>query len=238
MALGLAEQWTLVACAVLAHADGVMDGEECDRLMTLIEDAVDGEEYSQWLATISDPKGLEELMSTLEPPDPAKNREILEQAWSLAIVDGERSSSELAALVRIAHRLGVEPVQLDFWREAWTSSQEEFAESIARTLAVVLGGGAPVYPDDRKVIGELVWRLPTSNEHREQLNAVAIGPQSHDDLESKLNALPRAKRSWLMRLIAPTLRAASRPDEARDRFIDFAGAVGFDEERARSMLDE
>ena len=237
MALGLTEQWTLVACSIMAHADGVVDGEECDRLMALIENSVDGDEYSQWLATISDPKRLEELLQSLDPPEGSANREILEQAWSLAIVDGERSKEELAALVRVAHRLGVEPVQLDFWREAWTTGQEEFAEAIARTVAAVLGGGAPVFADDRKVISELIWRLPTSNDHREKLKSVAIAPQSPEEVERLLGAMPRSKRNWLLRVIVPTVRASSRSEEARQRFVSLAAATGIAEDRASEILD-
>src|SRR5687768_255247 len=86
MALSPTSQWTLVACGVMAHADGVLDGEECDRLLAMVEDEADGEEYSDWLAALGDAKRLDQLLEELPPAPAEDHREILENAWTLAIV--------------------------------------------------------------------------------------------------------------------------------------------------------
>ena len=101
MALSLESQWTVVACGVMAHADGVLDGEECDLLLAMVEGEADAEEYSAWLSTISDRPRLEEMLTQLTAPPEPTHREILETAWTVAVVDGERTAPEEEALTRI-----------------------------------------------------------------------------------------------------------------------------------------
>jgi tellurite resistance protein len=236
MALSLTSQWTLVACGVMAHADGVLDGEECDRLLAMVEDEADGEEYSEWLAALGDAKKLEQMLEELPPPPAEDHREILENAWTLAIVDGERTEPEAVALERIATRLGIETVQLEFWREAWTEAQTTFARNVTEALVVILGGDAPVAEDDRKLLTEFVWRLPTSNEHREELAATVAEARDKDAVARELTALPRRRRQWLLRLLAPTARASTNAEAAGARFIALAEAAGLDRARAEALL--
>lgn len=237
MALSLPNQWTLVACGVIAHADGVLDGEECDRLMSMVEQEVDGEEYSSWMAIISDPRRLDELLEGLEPPPAQTHREILEQAWVVSIVDGERTQPEEEALQRVAKRLGVEPMQLDFWRQAWSQAQDTFAEATARTLAAVIGAEGTIATEDRKLMQEIIWRLPTSHEQRDELGVLAAVSQPLEQVVASLDALPMQRRAWLLKLIAPAVAASTDPDATRERFVDIAQRVGFDPERAQRMLE-
>lgn len=236
MALSLTSQWTLVACGVMAHADGVLDGQECDRLLAMVEDEADGEEYSEWLAALGDAKQLEQMLEELPSPPAEDHREILENAWTLAIVDGERTDPEVAALERIAARLGVESMQLDFWREAWTEAQTTFARNVAEALLVILGGDGAVDEEDRKLVAELVWRLPTSTEHREALASTVADVRDADAVARELAALPRRRRQWLLRLLAPTVRASTHPEHAGGRFVALAEAAGLARDRALALL--
>ncbi len=238
MALSLESQWTLVTCGVMAHADGVLDGEECDRLLAMVEDEADGEEYSAWLATISDRDRLEEMLAELPPAPPESHREILESAWTLAIVDGERSDSEAEALQRIAERLGVEAVQLEFWREAWTTQQHDLAEVVAAAASVVLGGSAPVPPADRNLVRELAWRLPTTDAHREELVATTSIAHDPDEVARRLGTVPRRRRQWLLKVLSTLPGAASRPDDARSRWVALAQGAGIAEATVQSLLAE
>lgn len=237
MALSPASKWTLVACGVVAHADGVLDGEECDRLMALIEEEASDDEYASWLATLSDPRKLGEILEGLAPPPAATHREILEQAWILSVVDGERSTSEIEALQRVADQLGVEPMQLEFWKEAWDQAQDAFAEAIARTLALVVGGDSPVPEADRRLVEEIIWRLPTSQELREELGVLAAVAQPAEQVVRALDAIPRRRRLWLFKLIAPAVASSATPDHAARRFIELATRVGIEADRAQRLLE-
>ena len=144
MALSLESQWTVVACGVMAHADGVLDGEECDLLLAMVEGEADADEYGAWLSTISDRGRLEEMLAQLPTPPEAAHREILETAWTVAVADRERTAPEEVALARIAARLGIESVQREFWRDAWTEGQHAAAELLTDAACVVLAGSAPL----------------------------------------------------------------------------------------------
>ena len=65
MALSLTTQWTLVASGLVAHADHVLSGEECERLMALVDEEVDGDGYAQWMSIISDRERLETHAGTI-----------------------------------------------------------------------------------------------------------------------------------------------------------------------------
>ncbi|MEM6296581.1 MAG: TerB family tellurite resistance protein [Myxococcota bacterium] len=236
MALSLESQWTLVACGVMAHADGVLDGEECDRLLSMVEDEADGEEYSAWLATISDSARLEEMLRQLPEPPAEAHREILENAWTIAVVDGERSDSEATALERIATRLGVESVQLEFWREAWTTQQHDLAEVVVAAACVVLAGDAPVPSEDRAHIRELAYRLPTAEDHREELVASTAIPHDSEAVARSLRGIPKRRRQWLIKVLADLPGRTSRREDALVRLRSLGTDAGLSAAILTSLL--
>ncbi|MBC8073935.1 MAG: TerB family tellurite resistance protein, partial [Deltaproteobacteria bacterium] len=141
MGLDPIKQWTLLCGGLVAHADGVLDGHECERLMAVLEAAegLGSDEYTAWMAAIADAARLEELLAALPPPPPEHHRELLEGAWVMAVVDGRRSPEESQMIDRLAARMGVEPVQLEYWRDAWTAAEQEFARAVAAVLGWVIG---------------------------------------------------------------------------------------------------
>lgn len=237
MALSSTSQWTLVACGIVAHADGVLDGAECDRLMSLVEHEADADEYATWLGTISDAEELEQMLETMDPPPVEDHRDILEEAWTLSIIDGDRCDAELAALERIANRLGVEPVQLEYWKEAWNTAQRDLAQTATAALHLLLSGGSAVPEDERGLVEDVVHQLPTTHQHRGQLIRSANKPVDADDVRRRIGALGRRKRNWLLHLIAPATKRSSRP-EALDGFRDLALDAGLEASDAQSILDD
>ncbi len=227
MSLSAETEWVIVVSGLIAHADGVLDGEECDRLLGVLdEEEVDGETYSEWLAVVGDAEALQQKLEELPKPPEDRHRDLLEQAWQMAMVDGERCDAEVAALERIAGRLGVPSVQLEFWREAWTSNEQKFSEQAARSAAGVLGGGGPVHVDDRVLFSSLIDLLPTTNEHREELRATSVMSQDLDDLARELNAQTRKVRIRLLRLLAPLVVESTVEDQARERYFALAAGAG------------
>ncbi|MCA9709894.1 MAG: TerB family tellurite resistance protein [Myxococcales bacterium] len=235
MALSLQTQWTLVASGLVAHADHVLAGEECERLMALVDQEVDGDEYAQWMAAISDPDQLRTMLVGLAVPPPETHREILEEAWLMAVVDGERADEELDALRRVAERLGVESMQLDFWREAWTTAQQRYADDAVAVLGWVLGGGGPVLADDQATVDDFVHALPTTHEHRETLRAAGRVPQDRDGVDRRVHGLGKPQRRDLLRRLVEAIPGAARPDDARDRWQALAEAMGLSSEELERL---
>ncbi len=236
--MDLATTWTLTACGLMAHADGVLDGEECDRITAMIEEEVgtDADAYAEWLAVVGDRASLEAKLASLELPPAEQHREILEQVWTLALVDGRRCEAELAMLESLARRLGVEPVQLEFWREAWSSAQEDLAETMAVAVAVVLGQGSLVPSADHPRVRELLSALPYPEDGREGLVARATRSADSSVAVQRLVAWPRRKRVWLLRSLADLVVRGARPERSAEAFVALAEAVGLDADKGRALL--
>lgn len=236
MALSLESQWTVVACGVMAHADGVLDGEECDLLLAMVEGEADADEYSAWLSTISDRARLEEMLSQLEAPPQATHREILETAWTVAVADGERTDAEQEALSRIATHLGVEGVQLEFWREAWTEGQHALAELVTDAACVVLAGEAPLDAGARTVIRQLGRTVPTTDAHREELVGATAIPKNAEDIGRRLRGIPKRRRQWLIKTLAGVPAQTPRREDAQRRLRGLGESAGLSDEVLRSLL--
>jgi hypothetical protein len=228
MALSLTTQWTLVASGLVAHADHVLSGEECERLMALVDEEVDGDAYAQWMSIVSDRERLETMLEGLSPPPAEGHRQILEDAWLMAVVDGERVDAEIDALRRIAARLKVEPAQLDFWREAWSTAQHAYAETAVAALAHVLGG--PALTEDDGSIERFVHSLPTTHEHRAKLVAAGLVPQPAEAVQLRLQALSRSQRRDLVRRLATAAVGAAGAVDAHERWRALGRDLGISDE--------
>lgn len=223
-------EWILVACGLIAHADGVLDGNEVERLMSMVDDRIPEEDYAQWLGIIGDKAQLEARYADLADPPASQHRPILEEAWAMAMVDGERNAVELVVLARIAERFGVEPMQLEFWRAAWTSAEQEFSNRVAELAALSLGGGEAVFEDDHSAFLDLMERLPTSHDERQRLGTLGTVPPTPaldvDALARALAAMPRSRRVQAFTLVAPLVRFSVDRDNAAGRFETIGRAAG------------
>lgn len=227
MAVSLETEWLLVACGLIAHADEILDGNEVERLMTFVDDRIPEDDYADWLSIIGDKVKLEARYAALPDLPSDQHRALLEEAWAMAMVDGSRDTEELLVLTRIAERLGVEPVQLEFWRAAWTQNEQEFATCVAELAALSLGGDQALYEDDLSPFLDLIERLPTSSEERERLREVATGPASDaSTLARTLAGMPRSRRIQAFGLVAPLVSASVKPEAARERFVNVGRTAG------------
>lgn len=226
------KQWTLICSGLVAHADGVLDGSECERLMGLLENAegVDGDEYGAWISAIGSPARLEELLEVLEPPEAEHHRELLEGAWVMAIVDGVRTAEEGAMIERLADRLGVEPVQLDYWREAWTVAEREFAIAVGAVLGYALGGGAPVLERELAAVRDTMWATPCEQALRDELVGRAMAPVSRDVAARELSGLARSRRIAALQRSVDAIRRSADPAVGKARLVDVAWAASVNAE--------
>jgi len=232
MALSLTTQWTLVASGLVAHADRVLSGEECERLMMLVDEEVDGDSYAEWMGIVSDRERLDAMLTGLTLPPSESHRQILEDAWLMAVVDGERAQEELDVLRRIATRLRVDGKQLESWREAWSTAQHAHAETAMAALGHVLADEPPEARGD--AIEHFVHALPTTHEHRAKLVAGGLSNPPRDDVKRRLSTSSRSQRRDLVRRLASAATAATRADAAVERWRALARDLGLsDEELAR-----
>lgn len=228
MALSLPTQWTLVASGLMAHADHVLSGEECERLMALVDEEVDGDAYAEWMSIVSDPARLSATLASLPVPPTASHRPILEEAWLMAVVDGERVEAELDALRGIAKRLGVAPAQLESWRDAWNAAQDSFAASAVAALGHVQGGAG-----EDGVLEGFVHALPTTHAHRDALLAAGLVHEDLDAVQQRLQGASRGQRRELARRLAGVVHT----DEARERWRALGRALGVTDEELARLAD-
>ncbi|KIG16911.1 hypothetical protein DB30_04073 [Enhygromyxa salina] len=220
-------EWVLVASGLIAHADDELDGNEVERLMAIVDEQIPEEDYSDWLALIGDKAKLEARYAALPNPPEAQHRVVLEQAWTMAMVDGDRSASELVVLVNIAERFGVDPVQLEFWRAAWTEAEQELSLRVAEFAVVCLSGNELLFEDDHSLFLDLIARLPTTHDERERLGALANEPPVDSaELARALAAMPRIRRLQVFNMVAPLIRDAVGAEAARTRFVDIGQTAG------------
>ncbi|MCA9699376.1 MAG: hypothetical protein KC431_17760, partial [Myxococcales bacterium] len=84
-------EWILIACGLIAHADGHLDGNEVERLMSMVDDQIPADEYADWLDLLGDREALEARYAALPEPPASQHRSLLEEAWTMAMVDGTRN---------------------------------------------------------------------------------------------------------------------------------------------------
>ncbi|MBL4685228.1 MAG: hypothetical protein JKY37_11605 [Nannocystaceae bacterium] len=228
MTLSLASQWKLVAAGLMAHADEVIVGEECERLMVLVEEEVDGDEYGEWLSIVSDPDKLRTTLASLAPLPAADHRAVLEEAWMMAVIDGVRHPQEIAMLETLGETLGVESVQLEFWREAWAQAQNDRAETTVRTLATLLASHDPAARTS--VMDTVLFELPTTTEHRDALAVIAKLPQTRADVVQRTMALSKTLRYDVVARVANAIAGVDNAEQAQTELRSIATEAGLSEE--------
>lgn len=238
MPVSLQTQWTLVASGLVAHADHVLTGEECERLMAMVDAEVDGDEYGEWMAAIGDADALTAWLAKLELPPADTHRQILEDAWLMAVVDGERAEEEAAVLAEIATKLGVESVQLEFWRDAWTQAQSTYANAATTALRWILGAGEPPSDADKGVIGDFIAALPTTHDHHEALQTEATQAQPSDGAEQCLRALSNTQRRDVLRRLISSARQSHDGEGAIARWKALASAARVSDEEIEHMAQD
>lgn len=238
MHLDARQKWTLVCGGLVAHADGVLDGAECERLLAILDDApgLGSDELAAWLAIVGDPARLQELLAGMAVPPAEVARDVLEHAWVTAVVDGARTPDELVMIETIATRLGIAPEQLAYWREAWGVAEQQFALALADAIAAIVGDGGPIEAGDRPAIEPALWRTPCPESLRAELRARAGAPLGMDEAAARVSALPRGRRAALLERLAPVARSVRDRVGASDRLRALAETVGVAPARVEGWL--
>jgi hypothetical protein len=236
MALSLVDEWILTVSGLIAHADGVLEAEECDRLLGMLGPEPDPSDYSDWLTFFSDLEALRRRYDALHNPTPAQVEEILETAWGMAMVDGSDDASELAILHEVGLRFGKSKDQVNSLRSDWTARMDAFSELAAECASWVLSGEGPLPDADRSVFSDFVNRLPTEPENRELLRATMV-LKSRGGLGSELKSAGRRMSDQCLRLLAGLAHEASDDERATSRFMELALDAGTSGVGASRLLE-
>lgn len=234
----IASEWILIISGLIAHADGVLEYEECERLLSMLdEEEVDEETYSAWVSNIGDLEFLEERFLALPKPEGEAVFVGLREAWLMAVADGERSESEDRVLADVAARFGVDAATLAERRAAWGAFELEFAEVVAELAVAILGDGSPVSEKGRGAFRELAEHLPTEGEHKDEIIAMAVVPVTMDAALRKIEGLGRRAAIRSLRFVSQVVSTHDDPAEARGRFGRLVEAAALSERLREQLTD-
>ena len=244
MALTLELEWTLVACGLVALADGVLKGGEASRVLDMVNAALGPAEQDMWIDLISSREGLLAKAQGLKQPPAETHERVLRRAWSIALVDGEGSQDEARVLEQVGTRLGVERDQVFVWRKLWTSQAIETAGHVATFAALLLHrqataapqAGSPPGPAERDKFLRLLAAMPLSEARRVRLHRLLDEAPSVEELGNALLWLSAERRDEVLHELAAHLRTANYGPFGRQQFLAITARVALPDEAAHAYL--
>ncbi|HWB82262.1 MAG TPA: hypothetical protein VG755_45170 [Nannocystaceae bacterium] len=237
MPLSPEQEWTIVACGLVAHADGILEVGEWDQVLWMLDDRVPESEAAKWLDVLADRSALGEQLEKLPLPPPFFAETILERAWRMALADGRGSDEEAAVHDELAQRLGVAAADAKKWREDWRARAKQRAESIAAFAALLANADGVAESGERAEFSDLVDRLPVDDARRPALAALIDAPPKLEDVVGRLAALSPEERGIALVSLAPIVRSASFGEDERALFIELAERVAVSRADAERMLE-
>lgn len=226
MPLSPEQEWTLVACGLLALADRVLTSGEASRLLALVEAYLDPEEQDQWMDLVSDRAALDAHFSRMQPPPAENHLALLEKVWNVALADGDTSLVEIRVFDLVGERLGIHKAQLAVLRKGWTYEAMERSEIIAGFVANLLHRGGPPTDEDRAEYEALLARLPLSAARRERVSAAIDTPPVLEVVATPLRRLSRERQMDVLRTICHEILRLRRRGDARALMVELVEAGG------------
>ena len=231
------QEWTLVACGLIAHADDELEFGEWDQILRLIDAAVDDADMQPWLDLLGDRPALERRFAELEPPLPFVCEQLLEQAWRMALADGSGSEVEAAVHDRIAEKFGVSAEQAQEWRNRWTDEAAVRAELVIMFAAALANLDGRMDNDEAVQFDSLLDRMPIALARRLELSALLYEPPKLEELGARLAALDPEARESVLYEIAPLVQASHSGERERAVFHELASLAAVPPERAKELLE-
>ena len=236
MPLSPEQEWTLVACGLVAHADGILEVGEWDQVLYMLDDRVVGPEATAWVDLLSDRAALHERFDALVPPAPLFAEDILARAWRMALADGRGSDEEAEVLDTIAAKLGVTPQETAGLRERGLAQAQRRSEIVAGFAVIVATLDGRLDAMEAAEYESLLERLPLAPGRLDAMRALLDAPPQLDALIGQLLALPPEERTIALVSLVPLVAASSGRDEERALFVDMAERVAIDRADAEAML--
>lgn len=236
MSLTPEQEWLLVGCGLIAHADEILDIGEWDAALRLIDETLSGPDQATWQQILGDQSALEERFAELPPLAAERHEEVLHRCWKMALVDGTGSDVEETVHDRLARRLGVDEDHVAALRERWTGeaiARSEIAAGLAAAFANLDGHLAfqeAIHFDN------LLERLPLSMSKRLELAQLLHKPPRLDPLIESLGALALDDRVAALHTLVPLIQASERGEQERALFLEIAARTGVPEGDAERLL--
>lgn len=236
MPLSPEQEWTLVACGLVAHADGILEVGEWDQVLYMLDDRVEADEATQWLDVLSDAVALRKRFASLQPPAPFLCEDILARAWRMALADGHGSDEEAAVHAEVADRLGVTAPEVAKLREQWLAQAERRSEIVAGFAVIVATLDDRMDTMEVAEYDSLLGRLPLAEGRIDAMRALLDTPPQLDVLVGQLLALPTEERGIALLSLVPLVHATSGGAAERALFVDVAERLALPRGDAEAML--
>ena len=232
------QEWTLVACGMIAHADDMLEFGEWDQILRLIDANVDDSQMQPWLDMLGDRPALERRFAELPPPLPFVCEQLLEQAWRMALADGSGSEVEAAVHDRIAEKFGVSAEQAQEWRDRWTKQAAVRAELVIAFAAALANLDGRMDSAEAVQFDSLLERMPIPVSRRLELSGLLYEPPKLAELGARLAALEIDAREAVLYEIAPLVQASHSGDRERAVFFELASLAAVPDDRAQQLLNQ
>lgn len=237
MALTPEQEWTLVGCGLVAHADEILDIGEWDEVLRYVGSTLSDADQQVWMEILSDQSLLEQRFSELDPLPERDCEALLRRAWQMALADGVGTDVEATVHDRIARKLGVELDRVARWRETWTRQAHARAELTVSLAAMFVNLDGHLDFHEAIHFDNLLERLPIPMGRRVELSELLHSPPTFDALVERLMMLDTAERIRALHSLVPLLRASRRGGRERELFFSLSRRVLGNQAAGEKLLD-
>ncbi|MCX4239958.1 hypothetical protein [Paraliomyxa miuraensis] len=237
MPLSPEQEWTLTACGLVAHADGIVEAGEWDRVLWMLDERLGDDAATAWSELLADRARLHAHMESLAPPMPFFAEGILEKAWRMALADGEGSEQEATVHDALAERMGVPGPEAAHLRAQWLRQAHRRSELVAGFAAILANLDGRLDPAEAAVLDAILERLPVEPERRPALVALRDHPPPLDEVVGELMRMDAEERSIALLALVPVVHANDDGERERALFLEVAERVAIGPTEAQRMLE-
>jgi tellurite resistance protein len=237
MALTPEQEWTLVGCGLIAHADEILDIGEWDEVLRYVGATLSEADQQVWMEVLSNQDQLEQRFAELVPLPPTQAEELLRRCWQMALADGTGSDIEATVHDRIARRLSFDLDLVARMRETWTLQAHARAELTVSLAAMFVNLDGHLDFHEAIHFDNLLERLPIPVGRRVELSELLHTPPTFDALVDRLLALDTGERMRALHSLVPLLRASRRGGRERELFFQLSRKVLGPQGEVERLLD-
>ena len=225
MALTPEQEWTLVGCGLVAHADEILDIGEWDEVLRYVGSTLSESDQRIWMEILSHQEQLEQRFADLRPLPLSEAEPLLRRCWQMALADGVGTDVEATVHDRIARKIGIDLDQVARWRETWTRQAHARAELTVSLASMFVNLDGHLDFHEAIHFDNLLERLPIPVGRRVELSELLHSPPTFDALVERLLTLDTGERVRALHSLVPLLRASRRGGRERELFFALSRRV-------------